>query len=574
MQANDRFLKKTFNRYLVPTMFSVLGGTVNVLFDGILVGKKLGPDGLAAVNLCMPLYLLQCPLGSLVGAGGALLSAAALGRSEEEKSRSLYQLSNILLLAVGLLFTAGGLLMLTPLVRFMSGGSGLDGLVRPYAGIIVAGTLPKLLLYIPFNYLRLDGRHRAVLLIMLTMTWLNIFGDWYLMFVLDMGIDGAALASVLSTLAACVAGYCFLQSKKSAFRFGGKIAPLKNIGPLLSRGSASAMNNLFSAVRVLALNFILLQAGGSPAVAVFAVVNSISEFSLCIISGIPQTASPMIGIYAAERNNTGIRILARRQVRLGLLFTGVFGAGAVVFAAPIGRCFGTGESLYLPLACLGVSLLFAVVNSIMTDLYNCVEHLFLANLITLCRLVVYTVLFAFLLPLVGWPVWLFLPAAELFSALTWVAAAGLYTRKNSHLSPLLLLDETWEKEGRVLDFSVQTDAASICDASEKISDFCQSNALSVKQAMRVSLAIEELMVVLRDRCMDGCETESMDLRAFAVPEEIGIRIRCAGKAYNPVDPRELKINSEEFMGISMIMGMVQKTRYQRTFGVNSILVIL
>ena len=72
---NDRFLKKTFGRYLIPTMVGTLGGTINVLVDGIIVGQKIGSDGLAAVSICMPVYLLLCTVGSLLVSGGCVCSS-------------------------------------------------------------------------------------------------------------------------------------------------------------------------------------------------------------------------------------------------------------------------------------------------------------------------------------------------------------------------------------------------------------------------------------------------------------------------------------------------------------------
>lgn len=573
MQANDLFLRKTFGRYLFPTIFSVLGGTINVFFDGILVGQRLGAEGLAAVNVCMPIFLLLCTVGSLIGSGASILSSREQGKGHSEESRRIYHLSLSLMLISGIIFTAVGLLVLTPLCLFMSGASGLFPLVQTYIGITIAGTLPKMLLYLPFYFLRLDGKNRLSMFIMLLMTCLNIFGDWLCMFVLNLGIGGAALASVISTLVACVLGFVFLQRKGSSFPFGLSWMGLSNIWELLALGSPAALNNLLSAARIMALNFILMLAGGSTAIAVFAVVNNLSEFSLCIVGGIPQTAAPIIGIYTPERNNTGIRILIRQQIRIGLLMIAVYSFLIIAFADPISSWFGVREAMTFPLICLGSSLFFALYNSIMISFYNCSGRVLLANTITFSRLASFSLVLALLLPKIGLSVWLFLPLSECLSMALWLIVANCISRRKRTLSPILLLDDSWEKRGQILDFSVLTTAEAICEASGRITDFCENNSLSPKKTMGISLAIEELMLVLTQKCLSSSQTESMDLRAFALNDTMGIRIRCGGRPYNPMEPKEIEKNGEEFMGIEMVQNLAEAIVYQRTFGTNSLLIL-
>lgn len=83
MDHNDRFLRSIFQRFLVPTILSVLGGTVNALVDSAIVGNMMGPDALAAINLCGPVFLLFSTVGALLGTGEGCcppLSLAGSGR--------------------------------------------------------------------------------------------------------------------------------------------------------------------------------------------------------------------------------------------------------------------------------------------------------------------------------------------------------------------------------------------------------------------------------------------------------------------------------------------------------------
>lgn len=573
MEANDLFLKRIYGKQLFPTILAVLGGTINVFFDGILVGQKLGAEGLAAVSLCLPIFLLLCTAGSLIGSGASILSSKEQGQGHSDNCLKIYRLSLSLMLIFGVFFTIVGLLFLEPLCGFSIKDPALYPLVYSYAAITIIGALPKMLLYLPFYYLRLDGKSQLSMLIMLVMTFLNITGDWFFLFVLNTGIGGAALASVLSTLTACILGFAFLQRKGSLFPIGLAWAKFTKIWELLSLGSPAALNNFLSAVRVMALNFILLSTGGSVTVAVFAVVNTLSEFSYCIIGGVPQAAVPFLGIYAVEHNNSGIRFLVKQQIKTGLFLTAAYSLVLVLFSGMIGTWFGVEENLTLPIFCLGISLIFALCNSVMTVLYNCSGRVSLANTITFLRLAGFSILFAILLPKWGFSVWLFLPIAEGLTMVFWFLRARWISHGNKKLRPILLLDDSLYQQGRVLDFSVQTSPEAICDASGRITDFCEENDLSPKTTMRISLAIEELMMVMTKKCLNGAETESMDLRVFVLQGTMGIRIRCGGIPYNPMLPTEIERNSEDYMGIKIMENLAIDILYQRTFGTNSLLIL-
>ena len=577
MQANDKFLKNTYNRYLIPTMLSVLGGTINVFFDGIIIGQKLGSDGLAALNLCMPIFLTLCTFGSLIASGACLISSREIGKSNEEESQKNFHLSIIMMVLSATVIMILGLLLINPLTTFLSQGSDTYDLVKPYAVITLFGSLPNMLLYIPFYYLRLEGKNRQISYVMLAMTGLNILMDLLFMFAFDWGIGGAALASVFSTLIACILGFASLCKQDSNFKIKIVAINFREILSIIKYGSPAALNNLFFVLRVLMINTILFAFGGNLNVSIFAVINSLSEFSLFIINGIPQTASPIIGIYSAEKSNGGIRILMKRQLHTGLLLISVFGLIIALMANQIGLLFGVTGKFIVPIACLAISLILAQINSIMTYYFSSTGWITLANLITSGRILVFAVGFTLSLSILGDNVWLFLPLSELATLILWLTAVMIIKRMNQNLSGILLLDDTLERNETVIDFSIRANNTDICNASERITEFCEKNDMSPKQIMKISLAIEEILLVMAKKCFGGDRDgdHSMDVRAFHISGTIGIRIRCGGVKFNPLSHAEADEDEYgDMMGIKMISKMSDVVKYQCTFGVNSVLILI
>ena len=152
------------------------------------------------------------------------------------------------------------------------------------------------------------------------------------------------------------------------------------------------------------------------------------------------------------------------------------------------------------------------------------------------------------------------------------------------------MDMSLEKSGNVLNFSVSSVAEEICSASERIRGFCAANGMDGKKTMRLQLALEEIMTLIT-QVNEGMEEGLLkfDLRAYSLQGVAGIRIRYAGLEFNPFQRGKEKktllvqgdsdfaLQDEEdelYMGISMIQKMVEEILYQRTFGVNTLQVIM
>lgn len=568
MKPDEHFLTSTYNRYLLPTMAGILGGTVMVTIDSMLVGSLVGEAGLMAVNLFLPLQLVFSTLGSLVASGGAVLSGQARGRNDAEGSRQIMGTSILLSFALALALVAAGLVFLGPLTRFLS-GSVWSADMEAYARVLIFSGLPKTLLYIPVNYLRLDGKNGLSAGLLLFMAALNILLDLLFMQGMQMGIQGSGLACALAMVAACLVGYYVLLFRGGSFAWPLAVSRPSPIRAMLKTGSPAALANLTFALRILLINGILLRLEGSYLV-FFTVITAVSEFSLFFINGVPQTALPILSVYGVEKGNAGIRLLMKRQLVTGLAIAGIFSSLLMLFHQRVAGLFGVSQAMGFPLLCLLSSLLLGQINSIMTGYYTAMDRILLANVVTALRVLLLPVLFVAFLSTVRpeW-VWLFLPLSELLTLLVWLGVTGVTARKHPELSGLLLLDDRLEKSGNAIDFTVVNKPEAICLASQRITDFCEQNDLTARQTMRFSLAIEEIMTVMADKSLEG--RGSFDVRAFAHEGIITLRIRCAGKQYNPIplSSSDQEGEADSLLGIKMIKDMVKQMLYISTFGVNS-----
>lgn len=572
LEQNEQFLKKAYNRALIPCMLSILSGNINILADGILVGQKVGADGLAAVNLCLPVYLVLCIAGSFLVSGTAIQASKAIGDGRMDTAQSLYQTAISSCLLASLVLTAAGLLLLDPLTNFLCPVPEIRKTVADYAGVTLAGAAGKILIYVPFWFLRMDGRGRIVTIMMTIMGVGNVLLDILFLYAFDLGVFGAGLASVIATAAACAVGFCCLCDRKSNFHFGiSMIRHKKEWMEIAMAGSPSAMNNLFQTLRVLVINTLLLKYGGSIMVASFTAVNCISAFAGCITDGVPQAASPMLGIYYGEHDSSSARLLIKREWKSGLLYTVIFSAMVLISADWIAALYGLSVSLRFPLVCLCAGTVPALWSCILSGWYNVSDKTLWSNVIIFLRVFLTAAGSLFLLFFFHGNPWWFLFISEAATLLIWYVATGIYHKFNQNPTRFLLMDCILEREGRVLNFSTTDSAQEICEASSKITGFCEENGMLPRQVMRISLAIEEIMTLIA--AVNENEPLSFDVRVFSLQGVIGIRFRYDGIDFNPFQDR--KQDEEEFyMGIQMIESLTEEVIYRRVFGMNTLQILI
>ena len=260
LKNDGSFLRKTYFPALFPNIIAVLGGTINVFFDGILVGQKLGDIGLQAVNQSLPIYLILCTIGSLLASGAFILSSVAFGKEDKKEAQRIFNgtlwmsmLVSVAVCVIGFIFSSGiSSIISTPETYEY---------VLTYVRITVIGGIFKIMLYMSYFYLRLEGKNKRLMSAMLLMTVLNIILDYVFLFVFNFEMAGAAWASVIATAIACLVSFLFLFTGNSNFKPSFCLLKMKDLAAILRYGSPMALNNVLSSVRVLAINLILKTMG-------------------------------------------------------------------------------------------------------------------------------------------------------------------------------------------------------------------------------------------------------------------------------------------------------------------------
>ncbi len=578
LAQNAAFIRATYRKAVITGMLAILSVNINVFVDGILVGTRIGPEALAAINLSLPVYLALCVVGSFLAAGTEIPAARAMGIGDTKRRDAFFRTGLNASALISVAITLLALAFRGPLVSFLCADEATRAYVMQYVVITVIGALPKILIYIPFWYLRLDGKNTDVAVMMTGMTVINIALDVLFVYVWNMGVFGAGLASVIATALACLYGLFRLFSKDSPYSWKPEMARSRRDWLTIAvAGFPSAFNNLCATVRLLIVNALLMGCGGAGLVAVFTALNGIWGFGECVTLGVPAAGGAMLGVFSGEKDNGSCRLLLQEEWKTGCIAGVVFLLLCMALSGVVPQMYGLTGSILLPLLWMALSVFPALLLTILTTYYNMAGLNAWANALILLRVIVMTYLCLRLAIAVHFSVFSFLLFAELATVLLWWIATGLHHRRHPQDSRYLMTDLVNEKSGKVLNFSVSADVDEIVSASERISEFCAMNGMSVKETLRLEMSMEEVMTLIRQvNGEKGVSDLSFDLRAFSVSGISGIRIRYSGIPFNPFSfsPGTGDVEDDMYMGVRMIKKIVEMVNYQSAFGVNTLQIIL
>ena len=437
----QRQLFKKFARYAGLNILGMIGLSLYILADTYFISAKMGKNGLAALNLLIPVYSLINACGLMLGTGGATKYNVFCSQNSDKKD-SLFTHTILTGFCLGCLFSAIGILFCSPIAKALGADDEIFGMAVEYLRTIAAMSPFFICNGILNAYVRNDGSPNLAMTAMLIGSGANIVLDYIFMYPLGMGMFGAALATgcapILGILTLCI--HFFQKNNTFRFRLGGPF--FKNVGISLKLGIPSFITEISSGIVLLIFNFIILKLSGNVGVAAYGVVANISIVCIAIFTGLAQGTQPLVSEQYAQQNERSVKYLHRLALSSAALLGCAFFLVSLLFAPQLAAIFNSEHDATLAdFAIRGMKLyaigyLTAGINIVSSLYFTARERAMPAFTIALSRglfaIVAFSLLFAALWQMTG--VWLAFPAAETFTLLltvllTWRAHK---TQKNKN----------------------------------------------------------------------------------------------------------------------------------------------
>lgn len=417
-------VKQVFMRYLVPSVFATMVTSIYVLADTIIVGKGIGTIAVAALNIVLPLYNIFFGLGLLFGVGGSVLMSILRGEGDEKGSNAYFSTSLVAMCVVLALSLAFFTVFMEKIALVFGGTPETMPYIMDYMPYIVWGM--GLFFFSSYlqTFIRNDGAPRLAMYAVVSGGVANIILDYVFVYNFNMGMAGAAIATVMGSGLTVVILLTHFFTKKNNLHFslrGVRPSFIKNI---ILNGFASFLIEVASGVTIFVFNIQLLKYAGNTGVSVYSIISNTAIVVVCICKGINQAAQPLLstnygaGLY--ERTDK-IRSLAVKvsiiicavPVILGLVVPDFF---TYIFINPDSAILSMSASAiriyFVGFMMLGINMVFiCYFQAILKNGYSMI--------ICLMRGLILVVAFAYIFPLfmdvTG--IWLAVPAAETITML-------------------------------------------------------------------------------------------------------------------------------------------------------------
>jgi putative MATE family efflux protein len=321
---------RLFFHAAIPGVISMVSMSIYNIIEGIFIGQFAGGDAFAAMNLAMPLVMINFALADMVGVGSSVPISIALGRKDEERASNLFS-GAVLLIILMALFTGTLMFAFAPQIIGLMGAE-TDVAQQAVAYLRIAAVCGPLvaLVFAMDNFLRISGFVRGSMLLNLLMSVLQIGLLVLFVVVWEMGLIGSCIAIHLGMMSgAFVALIPFLRGK-SVLKFCRPRFSMQMLKQIVACGSPTFLNNMAGRLFSLVMNALLIRLGGTNAVAAFAVLMYSSDLVHPVLYGLCDSLQPAIGY------NWG----AEAYDRVKTLVRCVFGTTAAMSILAIGVMFG------------------------------------------------------------------------------------------------------------------------------------------------------------------------------------------------------------------------------------------
>ncbi|MDR0857792.1 MAG: hypothetical protein LBN97_02040 [Oscillospiraceae bacterium] len=577
MKQGDAFIKQAYGRHLLSTLLALTGSAAGSIVNSVLMGRLLGADLLSVPCIVIPLHYIFASAGALIGVGGMAACANLIGEKDPDRCNKAFTVTWLMTLAVAAVLTAILLPNLDLVVRLLGAPPEIYGNVRSYAAVLIISGVFNMGVYPVFNLLRLDGKMVASVIVFAVMAVATAVLDLLLIGKFGLGAAGASIAVYGGLAAAAIFGAALLIfSGENMKLVRVKAAECWQLAKkILFIGTPSAIENVCILLKTYALNALILGGFGVIAVSAFQVVNSVNSFAVIFTAGVSGAIMSFCGVFSTERDTVSIRQLLKLAFIEGAVLIAAVTVVCVLIPESISRLFGIdGDALKLSASAVtifAVSFLPSMVNNILICLYQSTGREWLANVMTVLRGFLFVAGFALLLSgVLGISgIWHSFWLAELLTLIIALILGEIIRRKNPYISRLLLLDTTIESEGHSIALSVKDTDEEIAASAALISEFCEANDISPKRTNAISLAAEEMLVLIKAHTTVG---NTASLRVTTIQGVVVLRIRNFGGVYNPLS--EYDDDDMDFLGLKLVKNMAEIISYQRTFGANNLTVIL
>lgn len=577
---NDFLINRKIHQYILPGVLMTVAMQLGDVVDGMIVGNLLGSDAMAAIEVCMPVLMIQQMPAMLLAMGGAPEISILLGKRKQQQANEGFTAMLLSGVVLSLLIAAFTFILPGPLANLLSGNQALAELAKPYLMVNFAG-IPVLTLAIMFGYLmNIDNYPQYGSALFIIANIVNLTLDIYFIKSLHMGMFGSALSTILGYLTGLVTVIIYMKSRHRMLHFTRLTAGAPAIVKAIAlAGIPAAMLTLMSAGKSVILNSVIVRYMGNDIMAIYSVCVNAVLIAELFVGGIIGLIPSIAGVLFGEKDYFGVRVLCKKILQYSYITIAVLMAVFLFLPQGIAMLFGIrsgemAEMTYMALRIFALSFPFYVFNKFMMSYYQTTLHSGISTFVTVLQgfglLVPITLIGIMSYGLKGLCI-----AAVLSEFLTIVCAAGyrkwMFQRGKFSTGNLYLLPK--DREMECFDYSIENTIEDMIQAREGLLRFCSQQNIADFDAKILGLSLEEIVNNIIRYGYPERKKYYVDVNLLVEQKYCILRIRDDGI---PFDPMTVEVGEMDTVtgGITLLKRMVTDFQYMRVLNMNNTIIEL
>jgi putative MATE family efflux protein len=431
---------RLLKQYALPAIIAQTASSLYNMVDSIFIGQGVGPLAISGLAVTFPLMNLSTAFGTLVGAGAATMLSVLLGQKNYKAANKV--LGNVVSLNVilGLLFMAVALIFIDPILYFFGASENTLPYAKEYIQIILYGNIVTHLYFGLNAAMRSSGNPKKAMALTIFTVVFNTILDPIFIFVFDMGIAGAAWATVISQTAAMIVVLKHFSDKSRAFHFEKGIFKLdpRVAKDSLVIGMGPFLMNAAACLVTLFINQQLRDYSGDLGIGSYGICNRFIFMFIMICMGLNQGMQPIAGYNYGAKQYSRVKEVFWMTAKFGTIVTTIcFCIG--MFIPRLAAGIFTHDEALLNMSAEGMRILtigFPIVGFQMigTNFFQCLGMVKKSIILSLSRQLLFLLPLLYCLPL--WMgangVWMSFPISDVLSAiLTAILLRRLFKKFNT-----------------------------------------------------------------------------------------------------------------------------------------------
>ena len=433
---------KLLKQYALPAIIAQTASSLYNMVDSVFIGQGVGPLAISGLAVTFPLMNLSTAFGTLVGAGAATMLSVLLGQKNYKAANKV--LGNVvsLNLIIGLIFMAVALIFIDPILYFFGASENTLPHAKEYMKIILYGNIVTHLYFGLNAAMRSSGSPKKAMGLTIFTVIFNTILDPIFIFVFDMGIAGAAWATVISQSVAMLVVLHHFSNKTRPFHFEKGIASLdlRVAKDSLAIGLGPFLMNAAACLVTLFINQQLREYSGDLGIGAYGITNRFAFMFIMICMGLNQGMQPIAGYNYGARKYSRVKEVYWKTVRIGVLITTIcFLIGVFFPQLAVGIFTHDQELMNLGSRALRITMLvFPIVGfqMISTNFFQSLGMVKKSIILSLSRQILFLLPLLYLLPLKFGSdgVWMSFPISDTISTLMTIYMLGRLFRKFNRLN--------------------------------------------------------------------------------------------------------------------------------------------